>query len=163
MVCVVHRYRSCHPRLMTVRVRGLDEFRRELRKVDKGFGKAFGKANKKLGGRIVGKAQPAVKRLPSPGGAVSVGGIRPSAKQRALVIRLNPRKALLANVLGTKSHMVFGRRISGSGPFQPWLGRNWTPEELYGIGPVLKDAVDGFVLDEYLGAVLDALTPAFPD
>jgi len=110
----------------------------------------------------VSAGRPAVQRLSSPGGSVSVGGIRPSAKQKAAVIRLNNQRALFANVFGTKSHMVFGRRVAGSGPFQPWLGNSWTPEDLYGIGPSIKDTMDGFALDEYLDAVLDALAVAFP-
>ena len=127
------------------------------------MGKAFGVANKKIGEKIAGKGKPAVVGLSSPGGSVSVGGIKPSAKQNKAVIRLTNRNALFANVFGTQSHMVFGRRVSGSGPFKPWIGRSWTPEQLYGIGPVIKTAADGFVLDDYLDAVLDALGPAFPD
>ena len=59
--------------------------------------------------------------------------------------------------------MVFGRRISGPGPWKRWVGTSWTPTELYGVGPVIQNAADGFVLDEYLDAVLDGLKYAFPD
>lgn len=148
---------------MTVRIRGLDEFRRELRRADKRMGKAFGKANKKVSERVVAKGRPAVRGLSSPGGGVSVGGIRPSAKQSKAVIRLTNQNALFANVFGTLSHQVFGRTVSGSGPFLPWIGNTWKPEDLHGIGPVIKDVADDFALDEYLDAVLDALRPAFPD
>lgn len=148
---------------MTVRVKGLDEFRRELRRADKRMGKAFGKANKKISEQVVSKGQPMVRGLSSPGGSVSVGGIRASAKQKAAVVRLTNQRALFANVFGTKSHMVYGRRISGSGPFLPWIGRSWKPEDLYGIGPAISGVADDFALDEYLDAVLDALGPAFPD
>lgn len=148
---------------MTVRVKGLDEFRRELRKVDKRFGKAFGKANKAVGEKVVSKGQPAVRALSSPGGAVSVSGIKSSAKQSKAVIRLTNRNALFANVFGTLSHQVFGRTVSGSGPFKPWIGTSWQPEDLYGIGPVIRDVADDFALDEYMDAVMDALKYAFPD
>ncbi len=149
---------------MTIRVRGLDEFRRELRRVDKRMGKAFGKANKKVGDRIVRKGAPAIRQLSSPGGTVAMSGLRSSAKQNKAVVRmLGSNPTIRANVFGTKSHMVWGRRISGSGPWKPWIGRSWQPEDLYGLGPVLKSAADKFILDEYLGAVLDALGPAFPD
>lgn len=148
---------------MTVRVKGLDEFRRELRRADKRMGKAFGKANKQISQRVVQKGRPAVRGLSSPGGTVSVGGIRASAKQSKAVIRLNNRKALFANVFGTLSHQVYGRNVPGSGPFLPWIGQSWTPEDLHGIGPVVRKEADGFVLDEYMDAVLDALGPAFPD
>lgn len=148
----------------SVTVRGLDEFRRELRKIDKNFGKAFGQANKKVGDRIVEKGRPAIAGLPSPGGSRAQDGLRSSAKQSAAVIRLmgsNP--TIRANVFGAKSHMVWGRRISGSGPWQPWLGNRWHPEQLYGLGPAIRDVADGFALDEYMDAVLEAVKPAFPD
>jgi len=128
------------------------------------MGKAFGIANKKIGEQVASKARPAVKSLPTPGGSIAQSGIRSSAKQRAAVIRLlasNP--TIRANVFGAKSHMVFGRRVSGPGPWKPWIGRNWKPEDLYGIGPVIRDSADGFILDEYLDAVLDGLSQAFPD
>ncbi len=147
-----------------VRIKGLDEFRRELRRADKRMGKAFGKANKKVGDRVVAKGRPAIQRLPSPGGTIAMSGLRSSAKQTKAVIALtagNP--TIRATVFGTKSHMVFGRRISGSGPWKPWIGRSWQPEELYGLGPSIKQTMDGFALDEYMDAVLDALAPAFPD
>lgn len=149
---------------MTVRVKGLDEFRRELRKVDKNFGKAFGIANKAVGEKVVSAGKPAVKNLSSPGGSVAGAGLKSSAKQTKAVIRLlgsNP--TLHASVFGTKSHMVFGRRISGSGPWQPWIGNSWQPEELYGLGPAITSVMDGFALDEYMEAVLDAVQPAFPN
>lgn len=150
---------------MTIRLRGLDEWRRELRKVDKRFGKAFGEANKKVGQKVVEKGRPAVKGLRSPGGQVAIPGITASAKQTKAVIRLNNSRAptLFANIFGTLSHQVFGRNIPGPGPFLPWLGRTWQPEDLHGLGPAITDVVDGFALDEYMDAVLDALAPAFPD
>lgn len=151
---------------MTVRVRGLDEFRRELRRVDARFGKAFGQANKRISEQVVSKAKPAVQGLSSPGGTIAARGIRPSAKQSAAVIRLNntgSSPTLFANVFGTLSHTVFGRTIPGSGPWKPWIGTTWKPEDLYGIGPVISDVADGFALDEYMDAVLDALAPAFPN
>lgn len=165
MVRIVQADWCCHPHhsVLTVRVKGLDDFRRELRRADKRMGKAFGKANKKIGEKVVAKGRPSVVGLPSPGGSVSVAGIKASAKQSKAVIRLTNRKALFANVFGTRSHMVFGRPVPGSGPFRPWLGQSWKPEELYGIGPAIKTVADDFALDEYLGAVLDALGPAFPD
>lgn len=150
---------------MTVRVRGLDDFRRELRRVDKRFGKAFGKANREVSKRVVDKAKPAVKGLRSPGGQIAIRGIKPSSKQSAAVIRLNNATAptLFANIFGTLSHQVFGRNVPGPGPFLPWVGGTWTPEQLHGIGPAIRDVADGFALDEYMDAVLEALEPAFPD
>ena len=149
---------------MTVVVKVLDEFRRELRRADKRMGKAFQKANKKVSERVVSKGKPAVKSLPTPGGSIAVGGIRPRARQnRATIAFLGSNRTIRATIFGTRSHMVFGRRISGSGPWKPWIGTTWTPEQLYGIGPVIKQTMDGFALDEHMGAILDALKPSFPD
>lgn len=130
------------------------------------MGKAFGKANKKVGDRIVDRGRPAVRGLRSPGGSRAMSGIKSSAKQNKAVIALNQSSSaptLFANVFGTLSHQVFGRTISGSGPWLPWVGTSWKPEQLHGIGPVIKDVADDFALDEHLDAVLDALKPAFPD
>lgn len=110
------------------------------------------------------KAKPAVKGLPSPGGSKAVSGIRGNATQKAARITLlgsNP--TIRANVFGTLSHTVFGRTIPGSGPWKPWLGKTWQPEDLYGLGPVIKDTADGFALDEYADAISDAFKVAFPD
>ncbi len=149
---------------MPVVVEGLDEFRRELRRVDKRAGKAFQKVNKKVSERVVSKGKPAVRGLSSPGGSIAAGGIRPRARQnRATIAFLGSNPTIRATIFGTRSHMVFGRRISGSGPWRPWIGKSWQPEQLYGIGPVIKTTMDGFALDEYMDSVLDALAPAFPD
>lgn len=149
---------------MTVRVKGLNELRSGLRAADKRMPKALQKANKKVSERVVNKGKPAVKRLSSPGGGIAQSGIRPRARQnKATIALLGSNRTIRANVLGARSHMVFGHRVSGSGPWEPWLGTNWKPEELYGLGPVIKDTMDGFALDEYLDSVLDALGPAFPD
>jgi hypothetical protein len=128
------------------------------------MGKAFGVANRKVSERVVSRAGPAVKGLSSPGGGLAQSGIKASSKQNAAVVRLlgsNP--TLFANVFGTLSHKVFGRNVSGSGPWKPWLGRSWSPEDLHGIGPVIRDVADGFALDEYMDALLDAVSAAFPD
>ena len=95
-----------------------------------------------------------------------MSGIRPSSKQRSAVVRLNnsgSSPTLFANVFGTLSHTVFGRRLPGRGPWLPWVGTSWQPEDLHGIGPAITDVADGFALDEYLDAVMHALKPAFPD
>lgn len=145
-------------------VKGLDDFRRDLRRVDKNLPKALQKAHKKVAEQVAEKAKPAVKGLPSPGGGRAVSGIRGNATQKAARITLlgsNP--TIRANVFGTLSHKVWGRNVTGSGPWQPWLGNTWQPEDLYGIGPVIKDTADNFALDEYADAIMEAFKVAFPD
>ena len=145
-------------------VRGLDDFRRDLAKVDKRLPKALQAAHKKVAQRVAEKAKPAVAGLPSPGGARAMSGIRGNATQKAARITLlgsNP--TIRASVFGTLSHKVWGRNVSGRGPWQPWLGNTWQPEQLYGIGPVIRDTADNFALEEYADAIMDALAVAFPD
>lgn len=130
------------------------------------MGKAFGEANRRISEKAVEKAKPLVKGLSSPGGTKAMDGLRPSSKQRAAVIRLlgsNP--TLFANVFGTLSHQGGQppRTFPGRGPWLEWVGQSWTPEQLHGVGPAIREVADGFALDEYLDAVLDGLAGAFPD
>lgn len=145
-------------------VKGLDDFRRDLARVDKRLPKAIQAAHKKVAQRVSEKAKPAVQALSSPGGAKAMAGIRGNATQKAARITLlgsNP--TIRASVFGTLSHKVWGRNVSGSKPWLPWIGKSWQPEQLYGIGPVIKDTADGFALDEYADAIHDAFKLAFPN
>lgn len=144
-------------------VKGLDDFRRDLRRVDKRLPTALQKAHKKVAQRVAEKGKPAVKNLSSPGGSKAMSGIRGNATQKAARITLlgsNP--TIRANVFGTLSHTVFGRSVPGRGPWKPWIGNKWQPEDLYGIGPVIKDVADNFALDEYADEIHDAFKVAFP-
>lgn len=147
-------------------VKGLDEFRRELRRVDKQFGKAFGKVHKQISERLAASARPRILALSSPGGTKAMSGVRGSAKQNAAVIRLmgsNP--TVRANVFGMGVHWggTPPKEYQGRGPWLPWVGTNWQPEDLHGLGPAITEVLDGYGLDQYMDAVLDALKPAFPD
>lgn len=145
-------------------VRGLDELRRELRRVDPRLSKTLQVANKRVSEKAVSVGGPKVRALPSPGGSVAQSGLRPRASQKSASINLlgsNP--TIRASVFGAKSHMVWGRRAAGPGPWQPWIGKTWHPEQLYGLGPALTQVADGFALDEYADAWMDGLKHAFPD
>lgn len=149
---------------MTVRVKGLDEFRRELRQLDRRFGKAFAEANLKVSKRTVDAARPKVRALRSPGGTIALPGIKTVRSQKSAKIKLDSSyDTLFANVFGTLSHTVFGRTKPGSGPWLPWVGQSWQPEELHGVGPAIREVADGFALDTYMDAVMDAVSRAFPD
>lgn len=144
-------------------ITGLDELRRELRRIDPKLAKTLQAANKKVSERVRDKARPEIAGLPSPGGSKAIGGLSARATQsKATVVLLGSNPTIRANVLGTLSHMVWGRSVPGSGPFLPWLGQSWSPEDLYGLGPALTDVVDHFALDEYADAWLDGLAGAFP-
>lgn len=136
---------------------------RGLRQVDRRAAKALAEANKAVSQRIVDKAQPAVAGLSSPGGSKAQSGIRPRATAKsAKIALLGSNPTIRANVFGTLSHQVYGRTIPGSGPFLPWVGASWDPEQLYGLGGAITSVADGFALDEYLDAYMDALAVAFP-
>lgn len=138
--------------------------RRGLRQVDSRLPKALQQANKQVSNKIVEAARPKVAGLPSPGGTRAMSGLTARATQKsATVVLLGSNPTVRANVLGTLSHKAWGRHVSGSGPFQAWLGQGWSPEELYGLGPAMTDVVDRFGLDEYADAFMDALAVAFPD
>jgi hypothetical protein len=142
----------------------LDELRRELRRIDPRLAKTLQVANKRVSERVVSKARPAIQGLRSPGGARAQSGLRARASQtKATVVLLGSNPTIRANVFGTLSHKVFGRNVSGHGPFLPWLGDSWMPEQLYGLGPALTETVDGFALTEYADAWMDGLAAAFPD
>ena len=73
-------------------------------------------------------------------------------------------RTIRANVFGTLSHVAWGTKKSGSGPWQSWLGQSWKPEELYGFGPALTGVVDRYAVREYADAYMDALKAgAFPN
>lgn len=153
----------------TVRVEGLDEFRRDLGRVSPQLRKTLQQAHKLISTRVVEKARPAVAGLSSPGGARGARGITPRATQKDARIAFSQaraRKPLLANILGANTHPVFGRYRSVSTfdrrIWQPHLGAKWQPTELYGIGPILEKAVDDWGADEYLDAFIDAARVAFP-
>jgi hypothetical protein len=149
---------------MTVQVKGLSELARELRRIDPRLAKALTKANKKVSEKVKAEAGPRIQGLPGPGGSKAVSGISARATAtKATVVLLGSNPTIRANVFGTLSHMVWGHRKSGSRPFLPWLGQRWDPEELYGVGPALTQVVDGFALDEYADAYMEALRAAFPD
>jgi len=78
-------------------------------------------------------------------------------------VLLGSNPTIRANVFGTLSHKVWGRNVSGSGPFLPWIGREWQPEDLYGVGPALTQVLDTFGLDQTADAYMQALAAAFPD
>jgi hypothetical protein len=145
-------------------VRGLDELRRELRRIDPRLAKTLQVANKKVSEKVVSAGAPRIAGLSSPGGTKAMSGLRPRASQsKATVVLLGSNPTIRANVFGTLSHKVFGRNVPGRGPWLAWLGNSWHPEDLYGLGPALTEVADGFALDEYADAWLDALAAAFPD
>ena len=102
---------------------------------------------------------------PSPGGSIATSGLTARATPtQATVVMAGRNKTIRANVFGTQTHWVWGHKKRGRGPWQPWLGTGWKPEDLYGFGPALTDVVDRYAVREYADAYVDALKAgAFPN
>lgn len=151
-----------------VEVHGLDELRKSLRRITPALSKQLQVANKTISTKLVPKLQGAVRSLPSPGGFRTGGGIRPRATQKSATIAFlgsQATKPLQASVLGSNVHPIFGRLVPASSMsrrlWRPHLGNSWTPEQLYGVGPIFRTTAEQFAPDEYLDAVIDAIEEGF--
>lgn len=147
-----------------VTVKGLDELARELRRVDPKLGRVLSKANKTVSEKVVDKGRPRVTNLPTPGGTKAARGLtaRATPKQASIAL-LGSNPTIRASTMGAASYWAWGRHRPGPGPWQGWLGQNWDPEDLYGVGDALTETVDKFAVDEYADAYLTALKGAFPE
>jgi hypothetical protein len=153
-----------------ITVKGLDDFRRDLRRVDPRLAKTLQVAHKKVATRAVERVKPAVGRLPSPGSHRTTGGITPRATQKSAKVafsQANRSKPLMASILGSDWHPVFGRFIPADRMrrrlWQPHLGASWSYDQLYGAGRAFVQVADTFALDEYADAIMDAFAEAFPE
>ena len=141
-----------------IRIEGLKELQKSFRNAHPLLAKQLTGVHKTISSRIVSDARSRVQGLPSPGGSKAMSGITPRATQKSAGLALlasNP--TVRANVFGTLSHVAWGHRRPGSGPWQAWIGRSWSPDQLYGVGPAIEEAVEGFALDEYMEAVMRSL------
>lgn len=140
-----------------IRIDGLRELQKSFRQASPLLAKQLTGVHRTISTRIVSDAKGRVQGLPSPGGTRAMSGITARATQKSAGLALlasNP--TIRANVFGTLSHKAWGHHVSGRGPWQSWLGRSWTPDQLYGVGPAIEKAVEGFALDEYMEAVMDS-------
>lgn len=136
---------------VSIRVDGLDEFRKGLRQLGgKELGKALGQRNKKLGALIVQWSDRRRSQMASrfPSYDAPVVKIKPSANQRRLLITIRPGAA----EEGIKRHPVFGR----------WMNQDDFVRRVWPVpnrdGWVVRPTVDERgqdIADEYLSAVTD--------
>lgn len=134
-----------------VEVRGLDQFRKELRALDKSFGREMGKANKEAADVV---AQASRAKASAKGGVTAKASpsIVASAAQRVAKVAIGgPRYPYgPGSVTGSKKYPQFG----------PWQGPDY--EDWHAIGPAVRDTEDKFI-DVY-GDVLEKLASrAFPN
>ena len=121
-----------------VQVEGLSDLARELKRIDPQLNKQLRLVNKTVSQKVVDAGRPAIAGLRSPGGRIAVPGLTARATPtQATVVLAGRNRTIRANVFGTLSHVAWGHKKPGRGPWQPWQGRSWQPEELYGFGPAL--------------------------
>lgn len=126
------------------RIEGIDDLRRALRGIDRGLGRAIGQANKRVASVYVDRARPKIPTNQASRTGLEKGiSARARQKDIALAIRSTARRPTIAAVLGSNVHPVYGRNypqaVFRRRVWQPWLGNNWRPQDLYGIGPVFRD------------------------
>jgi hypothetical protein len=153
-----------------VRVKGLADFSRDLKRVDTRLAKTLAAANKTVASRVAEKVKPAVRSLAAPASSRTSGGITGRATGRKGKLAFSQAKRsrpLVAHILGADWHMVHGRPVKAdsmrSRVWQPHLGSRWSAGDLYGAGPVIVKAADSFIVDEYADAIMDAFAVAFPE
>ena len=153
---------------MTLKVEGLDELARELRRIDPRLNKELTKAHKEIATKVASKAAGKVSRLGVPRAGAAAAGIRPRAgQQKATVALLGSNPWVRAVVMGAEQHWVFGRPVLAEGMsrrvFRPWIGADWTPESgLYGVSPAIASSMPN-IIDTYADHIMKALSKAFPD
>jgi hypothetical protein len=137
---------------LSVKVDGLDDFRRELRQGDPALGKALRGVHKEIGD------------------SVRDGARRRSRKQhvrRALTSRGSQRSAEIA-LLKSRAEDVFGEEFGAKAyrQFPSWRGNQWSdPKSLtvgYMVHPEIASQSEA-INRGYLDAVDKAMRGAFPD
>jgi len=143
-----------------VRVRGLDDFRRELRRMDRQYGKELGDINLKVAEFVIDKANQKGRRL---GGVhahvVRNNAFRASRRQKAATVNVGGaggKAPTLGAEFGAKQYRQFPE----------WLGNQWSPDGSANVGYMLHPAIRENV-DEWLDMYWDELNRlarrAFPD
>lgn len=153
-----------------VEIRGLADFRKELRALDSKLPKEVRKVHKQVSDLVAARA-----KLAAAGGgrqsAKAAGAIRARATQGAAYIQTVPKPGFALGVFwGQKrrSGWFAAKRYSSSTghQFQPWVGNQWEPGAAggkpYFIGAAINQSLDE-VEDIYLRGVDEIARQAFPN
>lgn len=149
---------------MKVKVRGLDEFRRELKRIDRALGKELRQVHLKVAGLVSGRA-----RAAAPGRTGQA--IRPRATQKSAFVQVGSRPGhAIGTFMGAKRRFGWyaaGRyRTSEGRQFEPWIGNQWDPGDgaggPYHIGPAIDGSIDE-VIELYGDEIEELAAKAFPD
>jgi hypothetical protein len=136
-----------------VEVRGLDQFRKELRQLDRSFGKELGQANKRAAEVVATAAR--AKALATGGVAAKAApDIKTAAQQRAakLVLDATRHGYAIGAFAGSKQYAQF----------KPWQGPEIEEGKGYAVGPAIVEKEDEF-LNVYGNALEDLARRAFPN
>lgn len=137
-----------------IRLRGFREFSRELKRVDKKFGKELRQAHLKISKLVVGRTHKAMTSSFGPGrGGVAKArrGVRPKATQSyAAVNTVNNPPWTLGVIWGMRqrSGWFAAPRYADAEnrQFEPWVGNQWDPGEHggkpYYLGDAVNDSID---------------------
>ncbi len=147
-----------------VEIKGLADFRRELRKLDdRSLRNGITPVYREIAKLVKGRAQSA-----APGDVKRAIGHRANRRGAFITIRPNPPRAL-GVFLGAKGRFGWyaaGRYARSSArQFEPWIGNQWEPgaggTAPYFIGPAIDHSVDD-VLEKMADGIEDLARRAFP-
>jgi hypothetical protein len=151
-----------------VEVKGLKDFRRELKAASSGMPKALRKAQKEIADDVAAGSQLAAFAM---GGlqAKAAGSIKGYASQTQASVGFPSGGIAGAAFWGTLRHTGWyaAARYAGGRPNNPkWVGNSWEPG-VAGQGPyAINDALADFLPDlddRYLDMLEDLASKAFPD
>lgn len=154
-----------------LRIEGLAEFRRDLRRAHKDLPKSIQRAFKSIAEDASKKVQ-AGFRARGPIGAKAAEGVRPRATSRTAKIALLGTNPVIRGVnYGARVHPVFGRRMPQESfsrrVFPPWVGNQHTgPQANFGKGyvaePILNAYTDTIATETIATEIMKAMKTAFP-
>lgn len=154
----------------------LDEFRRDLRTIDRKLPRVVSKAHRNMAKPVALEARSAMAA--SPWRALrshAVKGIRWSGTQKAASIRLKAGTGAIAQERGTRYHRLWGRRVRASTMrrrvFPAWVGNRWdigdnaTVAQFgkggYRVAPTIAKHLPT-IADRYLDYLIEAFDEAYP-
>lgn len=151
-------------------IRGLKEFRRELRRVDKSLLNEMRKVHRKVSDLVVLRTKAAMA-AGGPQAAKAAAAVKARATSGSAIVDTVAKPPFALGVLWgqrkrTGWYAAPRYADSGARQFDDWVGNQWDPGEHGGQPYFLGDAVNGS-LDEidaiYLEGIDDLARRAFPD
>ena len=139
-------------------VKGLDDLRRELRKVDPQLNRGLGRINKEAGELVASESRSRAIGIGS-SAAKGAKSIKASAKSRAVIVALGGARAPweIGSEFGSKQG-------PGKKQFPPFTGNQWTPNagsSGYFLMPAIRDTRPQFER-VYLDALDGFFKSSFP-